>query len=363
MKRIEKITIKAKKPRVVVGLSGGVDSSVTAALLVEQGYEVIGVFMKNWSQDVGDFVCAWSEDLADARRVAQILDLRFYVWNFEEEYRQGVIDYFFREYKAGRTPNPDIMCNQEIKFKVFLSKAKEFGADYVATGHYARVVKKNEDYSLLKGRDNSKDQTYFLYTLKQEQLAKTIFPLGNLQKSSVRKLAKKFNLPTYNKPDSQGICFIGEVDIRALLKQRLKPKKGKIVYIDGSVLGEHEGAVFYTLGQRGGLELSGGPYYVVAKDMKKNLVIVSDNPQDPLLWRRECIVKDLSLTKERELPKKITAVIRYRHPAQEATVKRIDNKTIKLTFKEAQRAITPGQAAVFYDQDEVLGGGVIDRVL
>ncbi len=350
------------KEKVVVGLSGGVDSSVAAALLVKQGYDVTGVFMKNWSENVGDFCCSWSEDLEDARRIAQLLGIRFYVWNFEKEYKERVIGYFFDEYKAGRTPNPDVMCNREIKFKLFLEKALRFGADYVATGHYARVAKKGDRYRLLRGKDTNKDQSYFLYTLGQKELSHALFPVGEYTKPKIRSLAKRFGLPTFAKPDSQGICFIGEVDIKQLLQQRIKPKKGNIVNAQGAKLGRHDGLPFYTLGQRGGLEIGGtGPYYVVAKDKKKNEVIVSNDPNDPLLWRRECVLTDLSWTSAPQTGK-LDVTIRYRHPAYPARLEPFGKK-LKLIFDEPQRAITPGQMAVFYKGDKLIGGGVIDTVV
>lgn len=353
-----------KKIKVVVGLSGGVDSSVAAALLIQQGYEVTGVFMKNWSEDVGDFCCSWTEDLEDARRVAQTLGIRFYVWNFEKEYREQVIGYFFKEYKAGRTPNPDVMCNREIKFKLFLEKALRFGADFVATGHYARVKKVGNVFKLLKGKDGNKDQTYFLYTLTQKELQHSLFPVGEYKKPAVRILAKKFKLPTFAKKDSQGICFIGEVDIKELLQQQIKPKAGKIIDVEGNIIGTHDGMAFYTLGQRGGLNVGGqGPYYVVAKNIKKNQIIVSDNPDDPLLWRKECILTDISSTYLPSFPDKMNITIRYRHAACLATVEALGKNKLKLIFVDAQRAITPGQAAVFYIKDEMVGGGVIDEVL
>ncbi len=355
--------VKNKK-RVIVGLSGGVDSSVAAALLIKKGYEVIGVFMKNWSENVGDFCCSWTEDLEDARRVAQTLGIRFYVWNFEKEYKEQVIGYFFNEYRAGRTPNPDVLCNREIKFKLFLEKALRFGADYIATGHYARVKKVGEVYKLLKGKDGNKDQTYFLYTLTQRELQHSLFPVGDYKKPDIRKLAEKYKLPTFAKKDSQGICFIGEVDIKELLQQQIKPKPGIIVNVKGEKLGKHDGFPFYTLGQRGGLDIGGkGPYYVVAKDKKKNQIVVSDNPDDSMLWRKECILMDVTWTRDMVIPRQLDVTIRYRHSTSVATVEVLSKNRLKLIFNEPQRAITPGQAAVFYIKDELVGGGVIDEVL
>lgn len=352
------------KKRVIVGLSGGVDSSVAAALLKKQGHEVIGVFMRNWSEDVGEFSCSWSEDLEDARRVAQLLGIRFYVWNFEKEYKKEVIGYFFKEYQAGRTPNPDVMCNREIKFNLFLKKALRFGADYVATGHYARITHRGGIYHLLRGKDSNKDQSYFLCTLGQKQLSKSLFPIGEYTKPQIRVLAKKFKLPTFDKPDSQGICFIGEIDVRDLLRRNLTMKSGAIVTTDGEILGKHEGLPLYTIGQRGGLDVGGkGPYYVVAKNEKKNTVIVSNNPKDELLWGRECIISELTWTREMIVPTKAEVTIRYRHPAYPATIEPIAKNKLKIVFTESQRAITPGQLAVLYHGDELLGSGIIDSLV
>lgn len=352
------------KKKVVVGLSGGVDSSVAAALLLKKGYSVIGVFMRNWSEDIGDFSCSWNEDLEDARRVAQLLNIPFYVWNFEKEYKKQVIDYFFKEYKSGRTPNPDVMCNREIKFNLFLKKALQFGADFVATGHYARIVRKDNYYHLLRGRDANKDQSYFLYTLSQKELSKSLFPVGEYAKPQIRALAKKFKLPTFDKPDSQGICFIGEVDVADLLRRNITMKPGNIIDTDKKILGRHQGLALYTLGQRGGLDIGGkGPYYVVAKDVKKNAVIVSNDPNNNLLWRRECLVGEISWTRPGITLEKITeATVRYRQSAQKVTAIN-KGKKLRLLFSEAQRAITPGQSAVFYHGDELLGGGVIEKVV
>ncbi len=360
---------KSKKT-VVVGMSGGVDSSVTAALLKKAGFNVVGIFMKNWSEDFGNYGCTWAEDSEDARKVAMKLEIPFYVWNFEKEYKEKVVEYFLREYQANRTPNPDVMCNTEIKFKIFLEKALKIGADFVATGHYARVAEikgqksKAKSYKLLKGIDPSKDQSYFLYTLKQEQLAKIIFPIGHLMKSEVRKLAHKFGLPNAEKKDSQGICFIGEIDVREFLKAHLKAKIGDVVTSTGKVLGRHEGLPYYTIGQRGGMRIGGqGPYYVVGKELKTNRLIVTNNQKDALLWKKEFTLTDLSWTsQEPDLPLKTGVTIRYHHPEYPALIESSGNGKLNVKFDQSQRAITVGQAAVIYQGDEVLGGGVIEMV-
>lgn len=359
-----------KKKTVVVGMSGGVDSSVTAALLKQQGFDVIGVFMKNWSEDFGDYGCTWAEDSEDARKVAQVLGIPFYVWNFEKEYHDKVVEYFFREYAAGRTPNPDVMCNSEIKFKVFLNKALLMGADFVATGHYARIREirstKSEirNYKLLKGIDPAKDQSYFLYTLKQKQLAKILFPIGHLPKSEVRKLAKKFQLSNAEKKDSQGICFIGKINVTEFLKAHVKAKVGEIVTTTGQKIGQHTGLPFYTIGQRQGIGLGGsGPYYVVDKNFETNHLVVTNDKEDEQLWKKKFTVTDLSwVNKTPDFPTHTDVTIRYHHPEYSASIEQITDNKLEINFDQAQRAITPGQAAVFYAGDELLGGGVIDQV-
>ncbi len=275
---------------VYVGMSGGVDSSVTAALLKEEGYHVIGVYMKNWTKDLPGFECPWKEDFQDAKRVAVQLGIDFKVFDFEEQYKHKVVDYMIAEYKAGRTPNPDIMCNQEIKFKLFLETALEDGADLVATGHYARV----KDGKLLKAKDDNKDQTYFLYRITEEALNKTLFPLGDYTKPEVRELAQKFGLVTATKKESMGICFVGKVGIKEFLSQYVETTPGTILDDKGQVVGEHDGAIFYTIGQRHGLNVGGGlPYYVIGKDMDKNEVYVTTDLNDKRLWSKELRLTDI----------------------------------------------------------------------
>jgi tRNA-specific 2-thiouridylase len=352
-----------KKKTVVVGMSGGVDSSVTVALLKKQGFDVIGVFMKNWSEDFGDYGCTWAADSEDARKVANILGIPFYVWDFEKEYYDKVVEYFLKEYAAGRTPNPDILCNSEIKFKVFLNRALSLGADFVATGHYARIVGFRSGYKLLKGVDPTKDQSYFLYTLKQEQLAKILFPIGELKKTQVRELAKKYKLPTATKKDSQGICFIGKINVTEFLKAHVKAKVGEIVTSSGAVLGNHDGLPYYTIGQRG-MNLGGnGPYYVVNKDFKSNRLIVTNDKQDKNLWKKKFVVSDVTwVNNPPSFPLKTGVSIRYHHPEYPALLNQVSRNTYQVTFDEPQRAITEGQAAVIYNGEELLGGGIIQSV-
>lgn len=355
------------RKKVIVGMSGGVDSSVTAALLVEQGFDVIGVFMKNWSQDFGDFGCTWAEDAEDARKVTEVLKIPFYVWNFEKEYYDKVVEYFLREYKAGRTPNPDVMCNSEIKFKVFLDKALMLGADYVATGHYARINYQlsTDNYQLLKGVDPAKDQSYFLYTLNQQQLSKILFPIGDLKKTKVRELAREFGLPNHAKKDSQGICFIGKINVKEFLKVHIPQYAGEIVTTSGQALGKHEGLAYYTIGQREGMGIGGtGPYYVVTKDFDNNRLVVSNDKAEPGLWKKEFTLEDVTWTdKVRAIPFRAGVSIRYHHPDYPAKIESgIKNQELRITFDEPQRAITPGQAAVIYQGEELIGGGIIDKV-
>ncbi|MEO6513791.1 MAG: tRNA 2-thiouridine(34) synthase MnmA [Candidatus Saccharimonadales bacterium] len=343
--------------KVYVGMSGGVDSSVTASLLKEQGYDVVGVYMKNWSQDLPGFVCPWKEDYQDAKRVAVQLGIDFKMYDFEKEYRQKVVDYMIDEYKAGRTPNPDIMCNQEVKFKLFLNTALEDGADMIATGHYARI----KDGQLLTGVDANKDQSYFLYRVTQDALEHSLMPIGEYEKPKVRELAKKLGLATADKKDSQGICFVGKVGIREFLEQFVTTEPGDIIEQNGVKIGQHDGALFYTIGQRHGLDVGGGlPYYVVGKDMDKNEVYVTTNLQDGRLWRKELQLTDMHwINGEPDLTKSYKVCTRYRAPLVDIESLRKTDTGVSVVLSEEVRAITPGQSAVIYDGDHCLGGGIV----
>ncbi|QHU92563.1 tRNA 2-thiouridine(34) synthase MnmA [Candidatus Saccharibacteria bacterium oral taxon 488] len=384
--------------RVFVGMSGGVDSSVAAALLVEQGNDVTGVYMKNWSEDLPGMHCPWAEDVADAKRVAVGLGIDFQVFDFQKEYKQNVVDYMIREYQAGRTPNPDVMCNQEVKFKLFLEASLAAGAEYIATGHYARTFSpagtvarsapenfsgelktfsgatppratRRADSCLSEGRlfrahDDNKDQTYFLYRVTSEALAKTMFPLGDFTKAEVREMAKERGLWTASKKESMGICFVGQVGIREFLSEYVETSPGDIIdQPTGAVVGRHDGAIFYTLGQRHGLNVGGGlPYYVVGKDMAKNEVYVSRSIDDDNLWRKGLTLADVHWINQP--PKDGTYHIRVRHraPLIKAEVTRVNNndgEKITIALSEPQRAVAPGQSAVIYDGEECLGGGII----
>ena len=348
---------KATKKTVYVGMSGGVDSSVTAALLKQAGYDVVGVYMKNWSQDLPGFTCPWKEDFQDAKRVAVQLGIPFKLYDFETEYRRKVVDYMVSEYQAGRTPNPDIMCNQEVKFKLFLATCLEDGADLIATGHYARVA----DGQLLTARDDNKDQTYFLYRVTTDALEHTLFPLGELTKPEVRALAKKFGLATATKKESMGICFVGKVGIREFLLNELGPQPhGRIIDQHGLDIGEHDGAIYYTIGQRHGLDVGGGlPYYVTGKDMKRNEVYVTTDLSDTQLWSREIKLADPHWINAAPTAGK-TYQVRTRHRASMIDCEISHKQNVwYITLKDEVRALTPGQSAVIYNGDHVLGGGII----
>lgn len=354
----------AAQKTVFVGMSGGVDSSVTAALLQRAGYVVVGVYMKNWTQDVAGFACPWKEDFQDAKRVAVRLGIDLKVFDFEQEYRDKVVQYMIDEYKAGRTPNPDIMCNQEIKFKLFLDTALEQGADMIATGHYARVKHDAAGAQLLTAANSTKDQTYFLYRVSEAALEKSLFPIGDFAtKEEVRALATKFELPTANKKDSQGICFVGKVGIKDFLKEYVNTEPGPIVDASGAVIGEHNGAIFYTIGQRHGLDVGGGlPYYVTHKDMETNTVYVTTDLEDKALWAKQVILRDAHwINQSPQAEHAYKARLRYRGPLIECRVEQTsDGVTIQL--KDEQRAIAAGQSAVLYEGDRVVGGGLISEV-
>ncbi len=356
--------------RVIVGMSGGVDSSVAALLLLQQGYQVEGLFMKNWEEDDTEEYCSATTDLADAQSVSDQLGIKLHTVNFSTEYWDRVFAYFLEEYRSGRTPNPDILCNKEIKFKAFLDYALEIGADYIATGHYARI---NHAYTnqiqMLKGCDNNKDQSYFLYTLGQKQLSKSFFPVGELKKSVVRKLAKEAGFDTATKKDSTGICFIGERKFKDFLQRFIPAQPGEIVTPEGEIIGEHQGLMYYTLGQRQGLGIGGlktatdEPWFVVAKDLENNYLIAGQGHQHPLLLKKQLYASQLHWVVGTAPADHFTckAKIRYRQAEESCQVQIINQQAI-VCFDQQQRAITPGQSIVFYDKEICLGGGIIDKM-
>lgn len=357
--------------RVIVGMSGGVDSSVAALLLLRQGYQVEGLFMKNWEEDDTEDYCSAAVDLADAQAVADQLGIPLHTRNFASEYWDRVFTYFLDEYRAGRTPNPDIMCNKEIKFKAFLELAMDLGADYIATGHYARIAHHPDGSAqMLKGRDNNKDQTYFLYTLQQHQLQRSLFPVGELEKSQVRAIAEEAGFTTAQKKDSTGICFIGERKFRDFLQRFLPAQPGDIVTPQGEIIGKHHGLMYYTLGQRQGLGIGGRkdsteePWFVVDKDMQANRLVVTQGHQHDLLMKHFLCASQLHWVAG-EPPAGIfecKAKIRYRQLEEDCQVWILPDGSCEVCFPQPQRAITPGQSVVFYQGDACLGGGVIDAM-
>ncbi|GER66247.1 tRNA-specific 2-thiouridylase MnmA [Weizmannia acidilactici] len=355
-----------KDTRVVVGMSGGVDSSVAAYLLKQQGYDVIGIFMKNWDDTDENGVCTATEDYNDVIRVCNQIGIPYYAVNFEKQYWDKVFTYFLDEYRAGRTPNPDVMCNKEIKFKAFLEHALNLGADFLATGHYARVAYRDGEYKMLRGVDGNKDQTYFLNQLQQHQLERVMFPIGDLEKPRVREIAKEAGLATANKKDSTGICFIGERNFKEFLSNYLPAQKGLMKTLGGKVMGEHEGLMYYTIGQRHGLGIggSGEPWFVVGKNLKENVLYVEQGFHHPSLYSDYMIGVNASWVSDTKLPAefKCTAKFRYRQPDQKVTVQVLGGNKVKVIYDEPVRAVTPGQAVVFYNGDECLGGATIDKV-
>lgn len=347
-------------------MSGGVDSSVSAVLLKKQGYDVIGAFIVNWSDTKNlKGECAWKEERRDAMRVAAKLDIPLYTFNFEKEYRKWVVEHMFQEYKNGRTPNPDILCNKFIKFGLFVRAAKKLKADFIATGHYARVKKQGKSFHLLKGRDKNKDQSYFLYTLDRKVLSKTLFPVGCMLKSEVRAHAEKNNLSVLKKPESMGVCFIGKINLEDFLKQKIKPRAGDIVTVQGERIGRHNGIFYYTVGQRHGFGIKGGgAYYVAKKDVKTNQLIVALDKNNPALYEKQIFVKNPHWINKIKLPISCQAKIRHRQPDQACRIASSEKKgQISVVFTKPQWAVAPGQSVVFYKGDQVLGGGVIESVI
>ncbi|MCX7121360.1 MAG: tRNA 2-thiouridine(34) synthase MnmA [Gammaproteobacteria bacterium] len=349
--------------KIIIGLSGGVDSAVTALLLKEQGFDVSGIYMQNWMAEKDDPFCSAEQDMTDAKKVCDHLKIPFHLVNFSKEYWDNVFQYCLDEFVAGRTPNPDIWCNQFIKFDVFLKHAINLGADYLATGHYVRT---NSDHQLLKAVDHNKDQSYFLYTLNQEKLSHVLFPLGELTKPEVREIAKKAGLLNANKKDSTGICFIGERKFKNFLQDFILAKPGLMKTPDGKIIGKHDGLMFYTLGQRKGLKIGGQrngdelPWYVVGKNIPENELIVAQGHDHPLLFSPQLTCEKLTwVSGDAPNLEKCSAKIRYRQNDQPCVIKQIASDCWQVQFNEPQRAITPGQSVVFYDGDICLGGGII----
>ena len=352
-----------KQKKVFVGISGGVDSSVSAALLKKAGFLVVGVFIKVWQPDFVE--CTWREDRLDAMRVCAKLKIPFFTLDLEKEYKKDVADYMISEYKKGRTPNPDVMCNKYIKFGAFFDWAIAQGADFVATGHYARVNRVAENTQLLVGKDKNKDQSYFLWTLTQKQLNKTLFPIGDIEKPEVRKIAKKLGLSTAEKKDSQGVCFLGKFDMKDFLGHYMKGNSGKVLNEKGEIIGKHNGAIFYTIGQRHGFEIikkttSCKPLFVIAKNLQKNTVTVSENPTQDIEKTKEIEIENVNWIsgKTPDLSKKYSARIRYRQTLSLCKIKKNDDDFV-VSFDKYQKSVSSGQSIVIYDGESCLGGGII----
>ncbi|MBN1384766.1 MAG: tRNA 2-thiouridine(34) synthase MnmA [Elusimicrobia bacterium] len=353
-----------RKKRIVVAMSGGVDSSTAACLLLNQGYDVIGVSMRLFSPEkISDSGCCGVQGIDDAKSVAQKIGIPFYALDYEKEFEKKVISYFCKEYENGRTPNPCVVCNEEMKFGILLKKAESLGADYIATGHYARIGydKSNKRYFLKKGKDKSKDQSYFLFSLSQEQLSRTLFPLGNYTKNEIRQLAKKFGLRIHDKPASQEICFVEDANYREFIRTRInanKTKPGIIVDTKGNIMGKHKGIAFYTIGQREGIGSYGKPFYVVAIDSGKNKIVIGEKDE---VFSDSLIAEDINWIDpiRAGIGVRVKAKIRYQHSEADAVVSHLNNNRVKVRFAKPQRAITPGQAVVFYKGDKVIGGGWI----
>ncbi|OMH32831.1 tRNA 2-thiouridine(34) synthase MnmA [Motiliproteus sp. MSK22-1] len=368
-------TSKNSNTKVIVGMSGGVDSSVSALLLQQQGYQVEGLFMKNWDEDDGTEYCTAKDDLADAQAVSDRLGIHLHTANFAAEYWDNVFEHFLSEYKAGRTPNPDILCNKEIKFKAFLEYARVLGADYIATGHYVRrrdTQRETDDKEhcyLLRGLDGNKDQSYFLHAVGEDEIRQTLFPVGELEKPEVRRIAEEYDLITHDKKDSTGICFIGERRFRDFLQQYLPAQPGIIETPDGVTIGKHQGLMYHTIGQRQGLGIGGlsdfpdEPWFVAQKDLKRNVLIAVQGKQHPLLFSRMLITNQVDWVKGQEpkLPYHCTAKTRYRQDDQACRIDPRPEGGYNVWFEKAQRAVTPGQSVVFYDEEYCLGGGVIEK--
>ena len=359
--------LEQKQPlKIIVALSGGVDSAVCALLLKQQGHDVQAVFMQNWQADQEDPYCTAEQDLADAQQICNKIAIPLHSVNFSNEYWNRVFTHFLDEYAAGRTPNPDILCNKEIKFSAFLDYALGLGADFIATGHYANIISVQGRYQLIKSHDSSKDQTYFLHALNQQQLSKSLFPIGDLAKSTVRTMAEQAGLISHNKKDSTGICFIGERKFKAFLKEYLLAQPGNMETLEGEYKGQHEGLMYYTLGQRQGLGIGGSqdgqdPWYVLAKDLKRNVLVVGQGHDHPALFSQQLTCQQLHWISQAPpaLPFACTAKTRYRQQEQACTITAFANDRYQVEFAQPQRAITPGQSVVFYQDQVCLGGGII----